>query len=86
MKAFIKNFLSDYKKNSWGSFVTICNYLLESSPSESSSESSSESFESSESLSESSSEISPESESDFSSVFMNLSVCIFFILYLHSSK
>ena len=82
MKAFIKNFLSDYKKNSWGSFVTICNYLLESSPSESSSESS----ESSESLSESSSEISPESESDFSSVFMNLSVCIFFILYLHSSK
>ena len=72
MKAFIKNFLRDCKKNLWGSFVTICNYLLESSPSES--------------LSESSSELSPESESDFSSVFMNLSVCIFFILYLHSSK
>ena len=27
-----------------------------------------------------------ESESDFSSVFMNLDVCIFFILHLHSSK
>ena len=27
-----------------------------------------------------------ESESDFSSVFMNLDICIFFILYLHSSK
>ena len=26
------------------------------------------------------------SESDFSSVFMNLDICIFFILYLHSSK
>ena len=26
------------------------------------------------------------SESDYSSVFMNLDICIFFILYLHSSK
>ena len=25
-------------------------------------------------------------ESDFSSAFMNLDICIFFILYLHSSK
>ena len=29
---------------------------------------------------------SDESESDFSSVFMNLDICIFFTLYLHSSK
>ena len=27
-----------------------------------------------------------EFESDFRSVFMNLDICIFFILYLHSSK
>ena len=27
-----------------------------------------------------------ESESDFSSVFMNLGICVFFILYLYSSK
>ena len=27
-----------------------------------------------------------QSESDFSSVFMNLGICIFFTLYLHSSK
>ena len=27
-----------------------------------------------------------DSDSDFSSVFMNLDICIFFILYLHSSK
>ena len=27
-----------------------------------------------------------ESESDFSSAFMNLGICTFFILYLHSSK
>ena len=27
-----------------------------------------------------------ESESDFSSVFMNLDICIFFIFYLRSSK
>ena len=27
-----------------------------------------------------------EFESDFSSMFMNLDICIFFILYLHSSK
>ena len=26
----------------------------------------------------------PNSESDFSSVFMNLDICILFILYLHS--
>ena len=25
-------------------------------------------------------------DSDFSSVFINLDICIFFILYLHSSK
>ena len=37
-------------------------------------------YSSSESNSES------ESESDFSSVFMNLGICIFFTLYLHSSK
>ena len=35
-------------------------------------------------VSESNSE--SESESDFSSVFMKLDICIFFILYLHSSK
>ena len=29
---------------------------------------------------------SGESESDFNSVFINLDVCIFFALYLHSSK
>ena len=34
----------------------------------------------------SASESNSESESDFSSVFMNLGICIFFILYLHSSK
>ena len=34
----------------------------------------------------SSSESESESESDFSSVFMNLDICIFFTLYLHSSK
>ena len=34
----------------------------------------------------SSSESNSESESDFSSVFMNLDICVFFILYLHSSK
>ena len=34
----------------------------------------------------SSSEYNSESESDFSSAFMNLEICIFFILYLHSSK
>ena len=33
-----------------------------------------------------SSKSNSESESDFSSVFMNLDICIFFILYLHSSK
>ena len=27
-----------------------------------------------------------DSESDFNSVFMNLDTCVFFILYLHSSK
>ena len=34
----------------------------------------------------SSSESNSESESDFRSVFINLDICIFFILYLHSSK
>ena len=34
----------------------------------------------------SSSESNSESESDFSSVFINLDICIFFILYLHSSR
>ena len=34
----------------------------------------------------SSSEPNSESESDFSSVFMNVYIFIFFILYLHSSK
>ena len=29
---------------------------------------------------------SDDSESDFNSVFMNLDICVFFILYLHSSK
>ena len=37
-------------------------------------------------VSKSNSNSEPESESDFSSVFMNLDVCVFFILYLHSSK
>ena len=32
------------------------------------------------------SESDSESESDFSSVFMNLDICIFLILYLHSSQ
>ena len=36
-------------------------------------------------FSESKSE-SDDSESDFSSVFINLDICIFFTLYLHSSK
>ena len=36
-------------------------------------------------FSESKSE-SDDSESDFNSVFMNLDICVFFILYLHSSK
>ena len=36
-------------------------------------------------FSESKSE-SDDSESDFSSVFMNLDICVFFTLYLHSSK
>ena len=27
-----------------------------------------------------------DSESDFSLAFMNLDICIFFVLYLHSSK
>ena len=35
---------------------------------------------------DSASESNSESESDFSLVFMNLDICIFFILYLHSSK
>ena len=34
----------------------------------------------------SSDESHSEFESDFSSVFMNLGICVFFILYLHSSK
>ena len=38
------------------------------------------------SASESDSNSESESESDFSSVFMNLDICVFFILYLHSSK
>ena len=29
---------------------------------------------------------SDDSESDFNSVFINLRICVFFILYLHSSK
>ena len=32
------------------------------------------------------SESKSKSESDVSSVFMNLDFCVFFILYLHSSK
>ena len=35
---------------------------------------------------ESASESDSESESDFSSVFMNQDICIFFILFLDSSK
>ena len=35
---------------------------------------------------DSASESGSEYESDFSSVFMNLDICIFFTLYLHSSK
>ena len=35
---------------------------------------------------DSASESGSESESDFSSVFMNLGICIFYTLYLHSSK
>ena len=38
------------------------------------------------SASESGSNYESESESDFSSVFMNLDICVFFILCLHSSK
>ena len=29
---------------------------------------------------------SDDSESDFNSIFMNLCICVFFILYLHSSS
>ena len=35
---------------------------------------------------DSSSESNSEPESDFNSVFMNLDVCVSFIIYLHSSK
>ena len=35
---------------------------------------------------DSASESNSESESDFSSVFMNLEISIFFTLYLHSSQ
>ena len=38
------------------------------------------------STSESKSKSESESESDFNSMFMNLGICVFFILYLHSSK
>ena len=37
-------------------------------------------------FSESKSESNSESESDFSPVFMNLDICVFFTLYLHTSK
>ena len=36
--------------------------------------------------SKSKSESESNSESDFNSNFMNLGICVFFILYLHSSK
>ena len=39
-----------------------------------------------ESASKSGSDSESESESDFSSAFMNLDICIFYILYLDSSK
>ena len=32
------------------------------------------------------SDVESESESDFSSTFMNLDICIFFAVHLHSSK
>ena len=35
---------------------------------------------------DSTSESDSESESDFNSVFMNLDICIFLAIYLHSSK
>ena len=35
---------------------------------------------------DSNSESESESESDFNSVFMNLDICVFFILYFHFSK
>ena len=35
---------------------------------------------------DSTSESGSESESDFSSAFINVDICIFFTLYLHSSK
>ena len=35
---------------------------------------------------ESESKSESKSESDFNSFFMNLGICVFFILYLHSSK
>ena len=35
---------------------------------------------------DSTSESKSKSESDFNSFFMNLGICVFFILYLHSSK
>ena len=37
-------------------------------------------------FSKSNSESESESQPDFSSAFMNLGICIFFTLYLHSSK
>ena len=37
-------------------------------------------------FSESKSESESESKSDFNSVFINLNICVFFALYLHSSK
>ena len=69
-------------------FIIICNHLWatipysESRPDSNFAISLASNFDSS---SESYSE-SADSESDFISVFMNLDICIFFILYLHSSK
>ena len=52
--------------------------------SESESESESESFNFA--INSLTSKSESDSESDFNSFFMNLDICVFFILYLHSSK
>ena len=66
-------------KNVWVKIIKSKMYYSESEPDSNFVTDSASNFDSS-------SESNSESESDFSSAFMNLDICIFFILYLHSSK
>ena len=81
-KMKIKSEQQHHKNLTGGSIKqsTIADYL-ESEPDSNFAINSASNFDS---FSESNSE--SESEPDFSSVFMNLDICIFFTLYLHSSK